>query len=52
MIQENNIDIILGSETHLSPHISDNEFIPAPHACVRRDREDGYGGAIIITKNI
>ena len=50
MIQENNIDIILGSETHLSPHISDKEFIPASHACIRRDREDGYGGAIIITK--
>ena len=50
MLLENKIDIVLGSETHLRPHISDNEFLHPSYACYRRDRDDGFGGAIIITK--
>ena len=44
------IEIVLGSETHLKPHISDNEFLHSSYTCYRRDRDDGFGGAIIITK--
>ena len=46
----NNIDIILGSETHLSSSISNSEFLPPQYTAYRCDRDDGYGGAIIITK--
>ena len=50
MLLGNKIDIVLGSETHLKPHISDNEFLHPSYTCYRRDRDDGFGGAIIITK--
>ena len=50
MLLDNKIDIVLESETHLRPHISDNEFIHPSYACYRRNRDDGFGGAIIITK--
>ena len=50
MLLDNKIDIVLGSETHLRPHISDNEFLHPSYACYRRDRDDGFGGAIILTK--
>jgi hypothetical protein len=50
MLIEQNIDIVLGSETHLSTDISDNELLHPSYTCYRRDREDGYGGVIIITK--
>ena len=49
MLLDNKIDIVLGSKTHLRPHISDNEFLHPSYACYRRDRDDGFG-AIIITK--
>ena len=49
MLLDNKIDIVLGSETHLKPHISDNEFLHPSYTCYRRDRDDGFGGAIIIT---
>ena len=50
MLLDNKIDIVLASETHLRPHISDNEFLHPSYACCRRDRDEGFGGAIIITK--
>ena len=53
MLLDNNIDIILGSETRLKPHIMcDNEFLHLSYTSYRRDRDDGYGGVLIITKNI
>ena len=48
MLLDNKIDIALGSETHLRPHISDNEFLQPSYACYRRDMDDGFDGAIII----
>ena len=50
MLLDNKIDIVSGSETHMRPHISDNEFLQPSYACYRRDRDDGFGGVIIITK--
>ena len=50
MLLDNKIDIVLGSETHLRPHTSDNEFPHPSYVCYRRNRDDGFGGAIIIMK--
>ena len=44
-----NPNVIIGSET-LDPSIGDSEFLPPGYTCFRRDREDGWGGVIIITK--
>ena len=49
-LRDNNIDIALGSETHLSPSINNSEFLPDTYTAYRYDRNDGYGGAIIIAK--
>ena len=45
-----NIDIIIGSETHLSYNISNAEILPPEYSAARKDRDDGYGGVIIIYK--
>ena len=47
---ENDIDIVLGSETHLSPSINNAKILPPMYTSYRRDRADGWGGVIIITK--
>ena len=47
---EDNVDIVIGSETHLERSIKDNEFLPPPYKCYRRDRPDTKGGVIIIAK--
>ena len=46
-----NIDILLGSETHLSPNITNPEIISLNYSATSRDRDDGYGGVIIISKS-
>ena len=46
MLSESDIDIVLGSETHLNQNITDNEFLHPLYKCYRRDRADGYGGVI------
>ena len=48
---ENNIDVVIGCETHLDPCIHDSEFLPLNYTCFRRDRKDGWGGVIMIIKN-
>ena len=48
---ENNIDVVIGCETHLDPRIHDSEFLPPNYTCSRRDRKDGWGSVIIIIKN-
>ena len=50
LLNGNNIDIILGCETHLSPSISTSELLPPVYTAHRCDRDDGYGGSIIIAK--
>ena len=47
-LASDNIDIIIGSETHLSYNISNAEILPPEYSAARKDRDDGYGGVIII----
>ena len=46
-------DIILGTETWLSPGVPDAEIFPPEvgYTVFRHDRADKYGGAIVATKN-
>ena len=50
LLNGNNIDITLGCETHLSPSISTSELFPPVYTAYRCDRDDDYGGSIIIAK--
>ena len=50
LLNDNNTDIILVCETHLSPSISTSELLPPVYTVYRCDRDDGYGGSIIIAK--
>ena len=50
MLLEHDIDIVIGSETHLDRHIHDGEILPQTYVCYRKDRDDGWGGVIIIAK--
>ena len=45
-----NPNIIIGSETHIDPSIGVSEFVPPGYTAFRRDREDGWGGVVIMTK--
>ena len=47
---ENDVDIVLGYETHLSPSINNAEILPPMYTSYRRGRADDWGGVIIITK--
>eukprot|EP00111_Clytia_hemisphaerica_P015113 TCONS_00044526-protein len=44
-------DIVLCTETHLDPALKDNEFLPKGYESFRNDRDDGWGGVMIIYKN-
>ena len=50
-LTKNDIDILLGSETHLSENIKNSEMLPPNYTASRKDRNDGYGGVVIIYKN-
>ena len=50
LLNDNNTDFILVCETHLSPSISTSELLPPVYTVYRCDRDDGYGGSIIIAK--
>ena len=44
-------DIVVGTETWLRPDVHDSEVLPPGYVVkARRDRQDGYGGVVIITK--
>ena len=49
-LMENDIDVVLGSESHLSPSINNSEIVPPLYTAYRKDRDDGWGGVIIIVK--
>ena len=50
--EANKPDIILGCETWLRPDHYSSEFIPAGYSVQnRKDRSDGYGGVLIVTKD-
>ena len=45
-----NTAIAIGTESHLDPSIKNSEFLPPGFTAFRRDRQDGWGGVIIIVK--
>ena len=49
-LEEHDIDIVIGTETHLTPSIQTSEFLPEKYNAIRRDHSDGYGGLIVIHK--
>ena len=49
-LYDHNIDIVIGSETHIDPSISNSEIIPKGYTAFRNDRSDSWGGVIIIVK--
>ena len=52
LVDSSQPDVIVGTETWLKPDIHDSEFCPPGYIVrSRRDRHDGYGGVIIMTKS-
>ena len=52
LVDSANPDIVVGTETWLRPDVHDSEFLPPGYVVrSRRDRVDGYGGVIIMTKS-
>ena len=47
---EDQVDIVIGSETHLDKSINKAEFLPPTYKCYRRGCDDAKGGVIIIVK--
>ena len=50
-LSENDIDVLIGSETHLTKDILNSEILPSNYIATRKDRDDGFGGIAIIYKN-
>ena len=50
-LENNKPDIIIGTETHLSPDISNCELFPASYKIIRKDRNPHGGGVLIATKS-
>ena len=50
-VEKHKVDVVVGSETHLKPSIKNLEFIPPGFLAKRKDRDDGYGGVIIIYRD-
>ena len=49
---KNDIDVLNGSESHLSCSIGNKQFLPDHYLAARNDRDkDGKGGVIIIHKD-
>ena len=49
-LNDNNINIILGCETHLTPSVSTSKLLPPGYTAYRCNRGHGFGGFIIIAK--
>ena len=49
-VLDNDIDIVIGSESHLHQGISNSEFLPYAYTAFRRDRTE-WGGVLLIVKN-
>ena len=47
-IDEHQPEIIIGSESWVSPAVHSSELFPANYNVYRKDREDGYGGVFIL----
>ena len=50
-VEKHKVDVVVGSETHLKPSIKNLEFIPPGFLTKRKDRDNGYGGVIIIYRD-
>eukprot|EP00111_Clytia_hemisphaerica_P010869 TCONS_00031794-protein len=50
-LHKNDIDVLIGSETHLSCNISNSQFLPKHYLAIRKDRIDGKGGVIFIHRD-
>ena len=52
-IQDMKPDIILGTETWLTPDVKDAEIFPPEigYTVFRKDRDDGYGGVLVAVKH-
>lgn len=52
LIDSTNPDIIIGTETWLNADVHSSEIFPAGYNVIRKDRQDRYGGGVLIaTKN-
>eukprot|EP00111_Clytia_hemisphaerica_P019322 TCONS_00057045-protein len=52
LLYDHNIDVVLGSETHIDPSIGDSDILPNGYRAFRNDRlHKSGGGVIIIVKN-
>ena len=51
IIDSINPDILIGTETWLSPSISSSEFFPSGYIVYCKDREDGYRGVLLAHKS-
>ena len=47
-VDEHKLNIIIGSESWISPAVYSSELFPANYIVFRKDREDGYGGVFIL----
>ena len=47
-VDEHQLDIIIGSESWISPAAHSSELLPANYNFYRKDQEDGYGGVFIL----
>ena len=43
-LHDNDIDILIGTESHLYFNIKNSELLPEHYMATRNDRKDGYGG--------
>ena len=50
-VETHKIDVVVGSETHLNNSIKNSEFLPPGFLAKRKDRDDGYGGVIIMYRD-
>ena len=50
MLERDNPDIVVGTETWLKPDVSNAEIFPSSYTIYRKDRADGYGGVILAVK--
>ena len=50
-IDENKPDIVVGSESWLSPSVNNHEVFPHDYIVHRKDRADNYGGVFVACRS-
>jgi len=51
LLEDHNPDIVIVSETWLSPDVYNNEFFPNGFHVFRKERADGYGGVLLACRD-